>query len=377
MAKILLLIIQFLCASFAYATVTAIPAPPSISANAYLLMDFSSGLVIVAKNIDDKVPPASLTKMMTAYVVADAIATGQLSLDEQVIISEKAWKMEGSRMFIEVNKSVSVNDLLHGVVIQSGNDASVALAEYVAGSEENFAHLMNQYAKNMGMQDTHFTNSTGLPDDQHYTTVRDLATLAVALIRDAPDLYALHSVKEFKFNNIVQQNRNKLLWHDANVDGIKTGHTKEAGFCLVASAKQGDMRLISVLMGVQNDNKRIIESQTLLRYGFRFYETQKIYNVNDSIISAKVWKGQEDTLALGVESDVYATFPRGGKSELSTKFYLPERSLAPIHLGEEQGYLQIIFAGNELKKAKLIALQSVDEGNMLVKILHNIRLFFQ
>lgn len=368
---------QFLYVNFAYAAVTAIPAPPNIATDSYLLMDFSSGMIIASKNIDQKIPPASLTKMMTAYVIADAISTGQISIDEQVIVSEKAWKMKGSRMFIEVNKSVSVDDLLHGVIIQSGNDASVALAEYVAGSEENFAHLMNQHAQNMAMKDTHFMNSTGLPDDQHYTTARDLATLAVFLIRDAPDLYALHSVKEFTFNNIVQKNRNKLLWADPNIDGVKTGHTKEAGFCLVASAKQDDMRLISVLMGAQNDSQRIRESQALLRYGFRFYETQKIYAAHDSIISAKVWKGQEETLMLGVESDVYTTFPRGGESQLSTKFHLPEHSIAPIHLGEEQGYVQIIFAGNEVKKTKLIALQSVEEGNILVKMLDNIRLFFE
>lgn len=368
---------QFLCVSFVYAGVTAIPAPPNLSAKSYLLIDFFSGMIIASKNIDQKIPPASLTKMMTVYAVADAISTGQIELDAEVVVSEKAWKMGGSRMFIEVNKSVSVDDLLHGVIIQSGNDASVALAEYVAGSEENFAHLMNQHAKNLAMKDTHFMNSTGLPDEQHYTTARDLATLAVALIRDAPELYALHSVKEFTFNNIVQQNRNKLLWSDPNVDGIKTGHTEAAGFCLVASAKQGDMRLISVVMGVQNGNKRTKESQALLRYGFRFYETQKIYDAYDGIISAKVWKGQEEEIMLGLESDLHVTFPRAGESQLSKKFTLHKDFIAPIHLGEEQGYLQVFFADNEVKKAKLIALQSVQEGNILVKMLHNIQLFFE
>ncbi|MCG8325297.1 MAG: D-alanyl-D-alanine carboxypeptidase, partial [Thiotrichales bacterium] len=250
-----------------------IPAAPGLNATSYLLMDHHSGQVLVEKDIHKRLPPASLTKMMTVYVAASELAENHLSMSDIVVVSEKAWRMPGSRMFIEVNKKVSVEDLLKGIIVQSGNDASVALAEYISGSEEVFANQMNEHARRLGMTNTHYTNSTGLPDEQHYTTAYDLAILAQALIRDFPELYAWHAIKEFTYNKIKQNNRNNLLWRDNSVDGIKTGHTEAAGYCLVASALRDDMRLISVVMGAGGSESRIKASQSIINYGFRFYET--------------------------------------------------------------------------------------------------------
>jgi len=376
--KILVLLIgQLLFSCIVYAGVTAIPAPPGIRSNAYILQDFDSGKILASKNIDQKISPASLTKMMTVYVVSAELAEGGISQDDEVLISEKAWKTPGSRMFIEVNKKVLLGDLLQGVIIQSGNDASVALAEYVSGSEEVFADLMNQYASELGMTNSHFINSTGLPDEQHYTTAKDMAILAAALIRDAPEIYALHSIKEFTFNNITQQNRNKLLWRDPSVDGIKTGHTEAAGFCLVASAKKDNMRLISVVMGSESDTARAKASQSLLGYGFRFYETQKVYDANENITSVKVWKGDVEKLGLGINTDLYITFPRGQKNKLTTIFDLSDQYIAPLNKGEVQGNLKITLAENEVAEAKLIALQSVNEGSIIVRLKDSFRLLLE
>jgi D-alanyl-D-alanine carboxypeptidase (penicillin-binding protein 5/6) len=376
--KILILLIgQLLFSCVVYAGATAIPAPPGIKANAYLLQDFDSGKILVSKNIDQRIPPASLTKMMTVHVVSAELLAGRISQDDEVLISEKAWKMPGSRMFIEVNKKVLLGDLLQGVIIQSGNDASVALAEYVSGSEEVFAELMNQYASDLGMTNSHFINSTGLPDEQHYTTAKDMAILAAALIRDAPEIYALHSVKEFTFNNITQQNRNNLLWRDPSVDGIKTGHTEAAGFCLVASAKRDDMRLISVVMGTDSDAARAKASQSLLGYGFRFFETQKLYAANENITSVKVWKGDVGELGLGINTDLYITFPRGKKNQLTTEFDLSEQYIAPLNKGDVQGNLKISLAEDKVAEAKLIALQSVNEGGIIVRMKDSIQLLLE
>lgn len=376
--KILVLLIgQLLLSCVVYAGVTAIPAPPGVKASSYLLQDFDSGKILVSKNIDQKIPPASLTKMMTVYVVSAELVAGRISQDDEVLISEKAWKMPGSRMFIEVNKKVLLGDLLQGVIIQSGNDASVALAEYISGSEEVFAELMNQYASKLGMTNSHFMNSTGLPDEQHYTTAKDIAILAVALIRDAPEIYALHSVKEFTFNNITQQNRNKLLWRDPSVDGIKTGHTEAAGFCLVASAKRDNMRLISVVMGTDSDAARAKASQSLLGYGFRFFETQKVYGANENITSVKVWKGDVKELGLGLNTDLYITFPRGQRDHLITEFELSDQYVAPLNKGEVQGNLKISLAENKVVEAKLIALQSVNEGSIIVRLKDSFQLLLE
>jgi D-alanyl-D-alanine carboxypeptidase (penicillin-binding protein 5/6) len=376
--KILVLLIgQLLFNCVVHAGITAIPAPPGIKANAYILQDFNSGKILASNNIDQKVPPASLTKMMTVHVVSAELVSGRITQDDEVLISEKAWKTPGSRMFIEVNKKVSVGDLLKGVIIQSGNDASVALAEHVSGSEEVFAELMNQYASKLGMTNSHFTNSTGLPDEQHYTTAKDMAILADAIIRDAPEIYALHSVKEFTFNKITQQNRNRLLWRDPGVDGIKTGHTEAAGFCLVASAKKENMRLISVVMGAESEGVRSKATQSLFGYGFRFYETQKLYAANEGITSVKIWKGDTEELVLGLDADLYVTFPRGQKNQLRTEFNLFEKYIAPVGKGNVQGSLKIVLASEDIADAKLISLESVSEGSVIVRLKDNFRLLFE
>ena len=378
MKKILISLIgQLLFCSFVYADVIAIPAPPGIKANAYLLQDFDSGKILASKNVNQKIPPASLTKMMTVHVVSNELVSGRITLDDEVLVSKKAWKMPGSRMFIEVNKKVTVDDLLKGVIIQSGNDASVALAEHVSGSEEVFAELMNQYASMLGMTNSHFINSTGLPDEQHYTTAKDMAILADALIRDAPEIYALHSVKEFTFNKITQQNRKKLLWRDPSVDGIKTGHTEAAGFCLVASAKKENMRLISVVMGTESEGTREKASQSLFAYGFRFYETQKLFGANESITSVKIWKGDVKELVLGLDTDLYVTFPRGQKNQLTAKFNLSDKYIAPVNKSDVQGNLKITLANEDIADAKLIALQSVSEGSVIVRMKDNFLLLFE
>ena len=376
--KILISLIgQLLFSGFVCAGVTAIPAPPGIKASAYLLQDFDSGKILASRNIDQKISPASLTKMMTVHVVANELESGRVTLDDEVLVSKKAWKTPGSRMFIEVNKKVSVGDLLKGVIIQSGNDASVALAEHISGSEDVFAELMNQYATKLGMTNSHFINSTGLPDEQHYTTAKDMAILADALIRNAPEIYALHSVKEFTFNKITQQNRNKLLWRDPDVDGIKTGHTEAAGFCLVASAKKENMRLISVVMGAESEGARAKATQSLLAYGFRFYETQRLYGANENITSVKIWKGDTEELVLGLDADLYVTFPRGQKNQLKTEFNLSEKYIAPVNRGNVLGNLKITLADEDIADAKLIALQSVNEGSVIVRLKDNFLLLFE
>ncbi|MCG8379757.1 MAG: D-alanyl-D-alanine carboxypeptidase, partial [Proteobacteria bacterium] len=294
--KIFLLIQISLIHGVVLADQMIIPAPPKIKASSYLVMDFHSGKLLIEENIDQKLPPASLTKIMTVYVVANELKNGNISLEDEVLISEKAWRTEGSRMFIEVGKKVRLNDLLHGVIIQSGNDASVALAEYVSGAEDVFADLMNKHAERLGMKNTNFVNSTGLPHADHYTTARDLAILAQAYIRDYPDVYKMNSIREFTYNKIKQHNRNKLLWRDRSVDGIKTGHTEAAGYCLVASAERDEMRLISVVMGTDGVNARAKASQALLNYSYRFYETHKLYSSGDLITSVKIWKADNEKI---------------------------------------------------------------------------------
>ena len=347
---------------------TAVPAPPRINAAAYLVSDFNSGELLVAENVDVKMEPASLTKIMTVYVVAAEIASGNIKLDDQVLVSETAWRMEGSRMFIEVGKRISVHDLLLGAVIQSGNDASVALAEHVAGSEEVFAGLMNQHAERLGMKNSHFTNSTGLPHEEYYTTARDMARLAAALIRDFPDIYAMHSIKEFSFNNIRQINRNRMLWWDETVDGIKTGHTENAGYCLVTSAVRDGMRLISVVAGAESDNSRAKGTQSILNYGFRFFETRRIYPAGAEVSTVKIWKGASEQLRLGVAEDLYLTVPRGRYDELDAIITPEETITAPIEAGAVKGAIRISLEGKLLAEHPLRALESVPEGTLFKRL---------
>lgn len=359
-----------------FAETMIVPAPPKIKASSYLLMDFNSGKLLVEENSEQRLPPASLTKMMTVYVVSSELANGKISLEDEVLVSEKAWRTQGSRMFIEVGKKVKLNDLLHGVIIQSGNDASVALAEYISGTEDVFADLMNKHAERLGMHNTHFVNSTGLPDENHYTTASDLAKLAQAMVADFPDEYELHKEKEFTFNKIKQHNRNKLLWRDRSVDGIKTGHTEEAGYCLVASALRDGMRLISVVMGTDGVNARAKASQALLNYGFRFFETHKLYSASELITSVKIWKADVDVLNLGVEKDIYVTVPRGQYDKLEPVVEFDNQVLAPVSVGEQKGILNVTLTKESIVSVPLLALESIPEGSIINKLKDEIRLLF-
>ena len=359
------------------AAAAILPAPPSVAASSYLVMDYQSGRIIVQHNIDEKEEPASLTKMMTLYIVAGELAAGNIHLEDKVTISEKAWRMPGSRMFVEVNDKVPVADLLRGIVVQSGNDASVALAEYVSGSEDAFVSMMNQYAKQLGMTHTHFANATGLPHKDHYSTARDMATLARALIHDFPGEYKLHSIKEYTYNHIRQRNRNLLLWRDDSVDGVKTGHTESAGFCLVASAKRDDMRLISVVMGTDSDDARTRSTQVLLNYAFRFYETHKLYGANKSIASSRVWKGSTDNFNLGISKDLWVTIPRGRYDNLDASIKVDPVIVAPVQKGSVQGRLKVSLDGKEVATRPLIALDTVAQGSLYERLRDDIRLLFQ
>jgi len=354
-----------------------VPAPPTIKASSYVVMDFNSGDILVEQNTEEKLPPASLTKIMTIYVVASELANGKISLEDEVLVSEKAWRTEGSRMFIEVNKKVKLDDLLHGVIIQSGNDASVALAEYISGTEGVFADLMNKHAEQLGMNSSHFVNSTGLPDPDHYTTASDLAKLAQALIRDYPEVYELHKIKEFTFNKIKQHNRNKLLWRDRSVDGIKTGHTEEAGYCLVASATSEGMRLISVVMGTDGMNARAKASQAILNYGFRFFETHKLYSVGDLITSVKVWKADIDNLNLSINKDIYITVPRGQYEKLEPVVEVDKKIMAPVNKGDQKGVLNIMLENKNITTVPLLALESIAEGGIVNRLKDEVYLLFE
>jgi D-alanyl-D-alanine carboxypeptidase (penicillin-binding protein 5/6) len=340
------------------------PVPPTIEASSFILLDHQTGKVLAENNADVKLAPASLTKIMTVYVVFKEIANGHLHLDDLATISKKAWSTSGSRMFVEVNDRVKIEDLLKGVIIQSGNDASVALAEHVAGSEEVFAAMMNQQAERLGMKNTQFKNSDGLPVEGHYTTARDLALLTMALIKEFPDFYPWFSQQEFVYNKIVQHNRNQLLGRDPSVDGVKTGHTDEAGYCLVASALRNDMRLISVVMGAKSTNARAVQNQNLLNYGFRFYEAHKLYDGKKSLSDARVWKGDIKELPLGLAEDLYATIPRGHYDDLKAVIHVDKNITAPVKEGDKLGSVEVSFKGEPIIKKDLVALKTVEKGNI-------------
>ncbi len=357
-----------------------IPAPPQISASGYILIDADSGKVIVEHNADEQLPPASLTKLMTSYVLSYELEQGNVSNDDLVTISKNAWAQNpifagSSLMWIEVGKKVSLGDLHKGIVISSGNDSSVAVAEHLAGSESAFADVMNQHAQLLGMSGSHFTNSHGLPDGEHYMTARDLATLSKAILQ-YPDEYALYSEREYTYNNITQTNRNRLLWKDESVDGLKTGHTEEAGYCLVTSAQKNGMRLISVVMGTSSESVRERETQKLLSYGFRYYETHKLYSAGDQLTDTKVWSGADDSLSLGVEREVYLTIPRGQKDELEALMNIDEIIEAPVTKGKDYGELVVSLNGEELLREPLIAMQSVEQGGLFKRLWDAIVLFF-
>jgi D-alanyl-D-alanine carboxypeptidase (penicillin-binding protein 5/6) len=348
----------------ATAALAATPAPPTIAATGYLLIDLDSDAVIAANNAEQRLEPASLTKIMTVYIVFRELRDGSVKLSDEVLVSEKAWKTPGSRMFIEVNKRVTVEDLLKGVIIQSGNDASVALAEHVAGSEEAFANLMNEHARRLGMVDTHFVNATGLPDPEHYTTPRDIVLVTEATIREFPELYKLYAVKEFTYNGIRQHNRNNLLWRDDSVDGVKTGHTEAAGYCLVASAKRDGMRLVSVVMGTDSEKSRIVETQSLLNYGFRFYETHRLYGATDRLTRARVWMGENEEVSLGLAKDLHVTIPRRQYDKLDARTEIRSQVQAPIEKGQKMGEVVVELEGEVISRQPLVALEAVPEGGI-------------
>ncbi|WP_243831498.1 D-alanyl-D-alanine carboxypeptidase family protein [Thiosulfativibrio zosterae] len=350
-----------------------IPSAPNMAANAYVLVDFDSGDILAEKNADERVEPASLTKIMTGFVVINELINGNIKMSDPVNISSKAWKMPGSKMFIEVGKQVSVQDLIKGMVIQSGNDASVALAEHIAGSEAVFAELMNKYAANLGMTNTHYVNSTGLPDPDHYTTANDLAKLTRALISQFPEEYKWYSEKQFTFNGITQYNRNKLLWQDATVDGLKTGHTESAGYCLVSSAKREDMRLISVVLGTESANMRIQESQKILNYGFRFFETHKLYSSMQRLNDARVWEGNRDQVGVGLTDDLYITIPRGQYKSLKIETTINNHIEAPLAQLDNLGTLSVSLGDTLITEKPIVALANVEEGSFFKKLIDQIK----
>jgi D-alanyl-D-alanine carboxypeptidase (penicillin-binding protein 5/6) len=353
------------------------PAPPTIAASSHLLQDHYSGKVLAENNADSKLAPASLTKILTVYVVFKEIKNGHLHLDDKVTISENAWKTSGSKMFIKVNDQVRVEDLLKGVIIQSGNDASVALAEHVGGNESTFAELMNQHAARLGMTNSHFENSDGLPSESHYTTARDLAKLTSALINEFPEYYPWFSLKEFTYNKITQQNRNMLLSRDNSVDGVKTGHTEEAGYCLVASALREGMRLISVVMGTESVAARATENQTLLNYGFRFYESHRLYEGNKTIQESRIWKGATETLPLGLSEDLYATIPRRQYNDLKATVDIDKQIIAPVKTGDKLGTVTVKLKNEVIASKNLIALQDVEKGGLIRRLYDSVLMLFR
>jgi D-alanyl-D-alanine carboxypeptidase (penicillin-binding protein 5/6) len=359
------------------AVVPVVPAPPSVAASAWLVQDFDSGQILVEHNIDARVEPASLTKMMTAYVVESELAAGRIRPADPVRISERAWRMEGSKMFVEVDKEVAVEDLMRGVIIQSGNDASVALAEHVGGTEEVFVAMMNEHARRLGMTGTHFTNSTGWPDPEHYTTARDLAILGSALIRDFPEGYRLHAEKEFVYNGIRQRNRNELLWSDSTVDGIKTGHTESAGYCLVASALRDGMRLVSVVMGAPGTDARANATAALLNYVYRFYERSVVAGAGQPLAEGRVWKGAADSVSAGLARELRLTLPRGGADRVERAVLLDSRLVAPIAKGERIGTFTVRLDGKVLAQEPLVALAAAPEAGLFGRLADEVRLWFE
>ena len=337
-----------------------VPKAPKLNLSSYILIEASTNTVIAEFNSDNQIAPASMTKVMSGYVMADQIANGSISLDDKVLISEKAWKTGGSKMFIEAGKRVSVKDLLSGIIIQSGNDATIAMAEYVAGSEEGFVDFMNAYASELGLTNSLFQNSTGFSDPNHFTSAKDLAKLTQALISNFPDHYATYKEKEFTFSGIRQLNRNKLLWRDDSVDGVKTGHTDSAGFCLISSAQRNDMRLIAVVAGSESENERLTASQRLLEYGFRFYATQKLVSQEIKVTTAKVWGGKTNEVALGSTKDIYLTLPRSEFKNIKANYQFNNNLQAPIEIGQMIGSIEFTSNDRVVLSAPLVAIETVE-----------------
>ena len=357
--------------------ITLLPQPPSVDAKSWLLMDYQSGQVLAESDADEKLAPASLTKLMTAYIVEQQIDLGNISEDAMVPISVKAWKTGGSRMFVREGTQVKLSDLMHGLVIQSGNDAAVALAEYVAGSTDAFANMMNAMAKKIGMSHTHFENPTGLPHPDHYTTARDLATLAWHIIHDYPDHYQLYKLKSFTYNNITQPNRVLLLWRDPRVDGLKTGHTDEAGYCQVTSAiDKSGMRMIAVVLGTKSEEARAVESEKLLNYGFRFFQNYTAYQAGKTLVSPRLWLGTKNNIDLGIQQDLTITIPNGAGDRLKADVQVNPDLRAPVKKGDKLGSVSISLDGKVVKSEPLVALNDVPEAGFFARLWDHILMFF-
>lgn len=369
-----------LCAAVtAVAQTPALPIPsaPVIEAKAWLLIDVNSGQALTSQHAGDRFEPASLTKLMTAYLAFGALKQKLLRPDQVIPVSTRAWKAEGSRMFIEPRKPVTVDELLHGMIIQSGNDASIALAEAIGGTEEAFAKMMNHEAKRLGLVNSNFTNATGLTDPQLHTTADDLAKLVIALIRDYPEHYAMYSQKEYRYNNITQSNRNRLLWMDPTVDGVKTGYTENAGYCLITSAKRGDRRLVSVVLGTESESARAAESQKLLNWGFQFHESVKLYAANEAVTTLRVWKGASATLKAGFTSDLYVALPKGQRDKLKATVESLQPLLAPVNPGQKVATLKLEIDGKPYRELPVVALESVAIAGIFGRGWDTLRLLFK
>ena len=374
-------LLVLLAVPFAASAESAIPSPPQLAAKSYVLMDGASGKVLVENNGDQRLPPASLTKLMTAYIATLEIRKGKIGEQDLVTVSEHAWRTGGaasggSTMFLPINSQVTVDDLLHGIIIQSGNDASIALAEYIAGSEDAFADMMNAAAERLGMNNSHFMNATGLPHPEHYSSAHDMAILARAIINEDQEHYAIYSQKEFFWNNIKQGNRNLLLWRDSTVDGLKTGHTEEAGFCLVASAVRDGARMITSVFGTDSEKTRAAETQKLLTYGFRFFETQTFYKAGQELAQAQVWKGTTRQVKAGLAQDLSLTLPKGQVKQLKASMVLEPQLVAPLKQGDVIGKVEVKLGEEVVHSADLIALEPVEEGGFFRRLWDSIRLFF-
>jgi serine-type D-Ala-D-Ala carboxypeptidase (penicillin-binding protein 5/6) len=365
-----------LCLCWAGSPVFAQQPALTIAAKAYYLVDFQTGQALAGQNVHERIEPASLTKLMTAYVTFSALKQNRITLDQAVQVSERAWRMIGSRMFIEPNKPVTVDELIKGMIVQSGNDACIALAETIAGSEEIFVHMMNKEAARIGMKNTNFTNSTGLPDPEHYSSAHDLALLASSIIRDFPEFYPLYSLKEYTYNGITQPNRNRLLWLDPHVDGLKTGWTKAAGYCLITAAIRDKRRLISVVIGSDSANVRSIESQRLLNYGFQFYDTLHLYNKNQEVTTIQLWKGEQNLLKAGFSQDIYFTLQKGQAEQLKATMEFQQPLIAPVNAGQKVGTVKFTMNGKPMATYPLVALETVDTANIFGRTWDSVKLFF-
>ena len=371
-----ILVLTFSTSAIAQSAMPA-PAPPIIGAKSYLVIDAKTGHELASVDPDKALAPASLTKIMTTYVVFTALEQGQIQLNDEVTISERAWRMPGSRMFVEVGKRVTIEELLMGMIVQSGNDASVALAEHIAGTEGVFAQMMNQYAQQLGMHSSHFLNATGLPAEGHVTTARDLATLARAMVEEFPDYYAWHAVKEYTFNDIKQSNRNSLLWRDPSVDGLKTGHTDEAGYCLVSSAQRDGMRIVAVVLGTSSTKARTDGSQALINYAFRFFETRLLYKAGEEIATTRVWKSANITSRLGVLEDLYITVRRGSYDKLESTLDMPAIIEAPVAAGQPLAELKISLGEEQILSAPLRTLEDNPAGSLWQRTKDSVSLWFE